>query len=203
MNIIDYVQIYFYNFLKVGNVILFFKMKVSVEVERKTHFPPSLSLPSYSVLRVSGGRPGRSRALSGSFAGRRRQRGGAGVVPYSSSLVVSFPFVEFGVLSPDGVPPTPVGRVARPVVVLTAAARAWCLWLLLVCVAAPPLNKPSYPLQVPRSGAVVSPPAGRGGEGTRFSSSSSCVDVGWDRPAVGPESCVPWSSQATTDARRH
>jgi hypothetical protein len=97
------------------------------------------------------------------------------VVPCRSSLLVGFPFVEFGVSSPDGVPPTPVGRVAWPVVVLTAATRAWCLWLLLVCAAAPSLNKPSYPLQVPRSGATVSPPAGRGGEGLRFNSSSSCV----------------------------
>jgi hypothetical protein len=83
--------------------------------------------------------------------------------------------VEFGVSSPDGVPPTPVGRVAWLAVMLTTAARAWCPWLLLVCVAAPSLNKPSYPLQVPRSGAAVSCPAGRGGEGMRFSSSSSCV----------------------------
>jgi hypothetical protein len=49
------------------------------------------------------------------------------VVPCSSSLVVGFSFVEFGVSSPVGVPPTLVGRVARLVVVLTAAARAWCL----------------------------------------------------------------------------
>jgi hypothetical protein len=83
--------------------------------------------------------------------------------------------VEFGVLSPDGVPLAPVGRVVWPVVVHTATARAWCLWLLLMFAAMPSLNKPSYRLQVPRSGAAVSPPAGRGDEGMRFSSSSSCV----------------------------
>jgi hypothetical protein len=63
--------------------------------------------------------------------------------------MVGFPLVEFGVLSPDRVPPAPVGRVAWPVVVHMAAARAWCLWLLLVFDVAPSLNKPSYPLQVP------------------------------------------------------
>jgi hypothetical protein len=99
------------------------------------HSPPSPSLSSYSILRVPEGRPGRSWALSGGFAGRRRRRGGVGVVPYRSSLVVGFPFVEFGVSSPNGVPPTPVGRVAWPVVVLMAAARAWCLWR---CSCAPP-----------------------------------------------------------------
>jgi hypothetical protein len=104
--------------------------------------------------------------------------------------VVGFPFVEFGILSSDGVPPVHVGRVAWPVAVLMAAARAWCLWLLLVCAATPSLNKPSYPLQVPRSGAAVSPLAGRGGEGMRFSSSSFCVLTemldGVGRPS-GPE----------------
>jgi hypothetical protein len=95
--------------------------------------------------------------------------------PRSSRLGVVFPFEEFGASSPDGEPPTPVGRVTWPAVMLTAAAWAWCPWLLLVCVVAPSWNKPSYPLQVPRSGAAVSPPAGRGGEGTRANSSSSCV----------------------------
>jgi hypothetical protein len=74
------------------------------------------------------------------------------------------------------------------VVVHAAAAWAWCLWLLLALAVAPSINKlivgwsfdlaGSPPLQVPKFGVVVSPPAGRGGEGRSFNSSSS---VCWQR----------------------